>query len=132
MAQTMYKGQLVETIDVTPTWSGLLPTLLVLLQDANEEGKKTTKKELQRMANAADNFNELLNELKPIVYVLLDEEFKVIDVPMKAVELIQYCNSVFEYERRDADAEEIATLPEALKAFASINYTVSIRLTDEA
>ena len=43
-----------ETIDVTPTWEQILPTLLLLLRNSNEKGKAEAVKELQRMARAAD------------------------------------------------------------------------------
>lgn len=46
-----------ETIDMTPTWAGLLPVLLELLERGNAEGKKTARAELARMAQAADKWN---------------------------------------------------------------------------
>lgn len=45
-----------ETIDCTPTWEGILPALLLLLNDGDIEGKKTAKAELSRMAKIADEF----------------------------------------------------------------------------
>lgn len=47
-----------KTIDITPTWAGILPTLLVLLQDGSNEGQKTAREELQKMARAADLYNK--------------------------------------------------------------------------
>lgn len=47
----------VKTIDLTPTWSGILPTLLLLLQSGNMEGKATAAAELRKMAKLADNRN---------------------------------------------------------------------------
>jgi hypothetical protein len=57
MATAMYKGKEVETFDLTPTWTQILPALLLVLDAGNEEGKKIAREELKRMAIAADYFN---------------------------------------------------------------------------
>jgi hypothetical protein len=45
----------VKTIDVTPTWSGMLPVLLYLVENATTaEAKNTAYTELSRMAEMAD------------------------------------------------------------------------------
>jgi hypothetical protein len=44
------------TIDLTPTWSGILPALLALLE-AGGEARATAEKELRKMADAADKWN---------------------------------------------------------------------------
>jgi hypothetical protein len=51
-----YKG--LQTIDCTPTWSGILPALLIVLEDGTEEGKKLARIELKRMAEIADKYVE--------------------------------------------------------------------------
>ena len=43
-----------ETIDVTPTWAGLLPAMLMVLEQGNAKAKQEIKAELQRMARIAD------------------------------------------------------------------------------
>lgn len=43
-----------EIIDCTPTWEGILPTLLLVLRDGNAEGQKGAREELTRMAKLAD------------------------------------------------------------------------------
>jgi len=48
-----------ETIDLTPTWSGILPALLALLENGTETGKLTARQELANMARAADRAVEL-------------------------------------------------------------------------
>jgi hypothetical protein len=48
-----------ETIELTPTWQGVLPILLAALEDGTKEGKRIAREELRRMAEAADKFNEL-------------------------------------------------------------------------
>ena len=50
------------TIDITPTWAGILPLLLAVIVDGTPEGKKHAIAELQRMADAADKFNQLAKE----------------------------------------------------------------------
>lgn len=44
------------TIDLTPTWSAILPVLLAVLEDGNEAGKTTARLELTRMAEIADRY----------------------------------------------------------------------------
>lgn len=51
-----YKG--LQTIDCTPTWSGILPALLNVLENGTEEGKKVVYVELKRMAEIADKYVE--------------------------------------------------------------------------
>lgn len=49
----------IETIDITPTWSELLPTLIeVATNGATLEGRRNAMTELKRMARAADLFIE--------------------------------------------------------------------------
>jgi hypothetical protein len=45
------------TIDLTPTWRGVLPALLALLE--NPATKRDALRELSRMAGAADSYLEL-------------------------------------------------------------------------
>lgn len=44
----------IDTINLTPSWESILPTLLLLMQDGNAEGRKTAATELNRMAKLAD------------------------------------------------------------------------------
>lgn len=41
-------------VDLTPTWSEILPTLLTVFRDATPAGQKTALEELTRMAKLAD------------------------------------------------------------------------------
>jgi len=43
-----------ETIDLTPSWEGLLPVLLHLLQGETSDSRKVASDELTRMAKLAD------------------------------------------------------------------------------
>lgn len=53
-----------RTIDLTPTWSGMLPALLAILQDGNDAGKTTARQELARMAKGADEAQRARESLK--------------------------------------------------------------------
>ncbi len=54
MAKSSAKKKLVRMLDVTPTWAEILPTLLIILRDRGEAGKKAAEEELRRMAKIAD------------------------------------------------------------------------------
>ena len=47
-----------KTIDVTPTWQGILPALLTLLQSDNLQTRQVAESELRRMAGLADGYVE--------------------------------------------------------------------------
>lgn len=49
-----------KTIDVTPTWQGLLPAFLHVLEHGNEKGVQVVKEQLLKMAKAADGFNDAI------------------------------------------------------------------------
>jgi hypothetical protein len=50
----------VTTIDITPTWSGLLPVLVELATNATTvEAMKSAEGQLQKMASAADKYNRI-------------------------------------------------------------------------
>lgn len=42
------------TIDLTPTWTGVLPILIAGIENGTAEGRKIAIDELSRMARAAD------------------------------------------------------------------------------
>ena len=47
----------VRYIDITPTWSAILPVLILGLTHGTAEGRRAAQIELARMAQAADAFN---------------------------------------------------------------------------
>ena len=49
-----------KTVDVTPTWQGILPALLTLLQSDNPKSRDLAESELRRMAGLADGYIESL------------------------------------------------------------------------
>jgi hypothetical protein len=42
------------TVDITPSWCGLVPYLIAMIRDGNEKAYLEAKENLQRMAYAAD------------------------------------------------------------------------------
>lgn len=55
----------VETINVTPTWRGILPLLLTGYADGTPKGRAIAFAELQRMADLADRYADEHKEGKP-------------------------------------------------------------------
>lgn len=53
-----------KTVDVTPTWSGILPALLTLLHSENAEARFVAQKELERMARLTDKMIAHLNSME--------------------------------------------------------------------
>lgn len=49
-------------VDMTPSWTEILPTILVLLREGNEQGKATARSELIKMAGLADEAVRLLKD----------------------------------------------------------------------
>jgi hypothetical protein len=49
-------AETVATIDMTPTWAGILPALRALIENSNAEGRRTAWAELERMAALADSY----------------------------------------------------------------------------
>lgn len=47
-----------KTIDLTPTWAGVMPLLMAVLESGSEEGKREAREELMRLAKAMDEVNE--------------------------------------------------------------------------
>lgn len=58
------KKEILKTIDCTPTWEGILPIILNVLEDGSEKVKDDMKKELKRMAQIADKYVELQKQNK--------------------------------------------------------------------
>ncbi|QOC54175.1 hypothetical protein [Caulobacter vibrioides] len=46
-----------RTVDLTPTWAGLLPVLVELAHEGNGTARPLARQELERMAQAADRWN---------------------------------------------------------------------------
>lgn len=55
-----------ETIDLTPTWKQILPALLLILDRGSKQGRDSAIEELNRMAEAADAWNESVRNARPL------------------------------------------------------------------
>lgn len=53
----------VGTIDLTPTWAGIMPAMLAALTDGTPKGRDIAKAELTRLALIADALSETLTEI---------------------------------------------------------------------
>ncbi len=51
-----------QTVDLTPTWRGILPALLALLE--NPRTHRDALEELSKMAELADKYNTIAREMK--------------------------------------------------------------------
>jgi len=43
-----------QTVDITPTWSEILPAILILLKSQSQVSREVAQHELERMARLAD------------------------------------------------------------------------------
>jgi hypothetical protein len=50
-----------KTIDLTPTWRGILPALLAIFEHGD---RQTALDELAKMANLADRYNEMVSKVE--------------------------------------------------------------------
>lgn len=53
----------VRTIDVTPTWSAIVPVLLAALENGTDEGKRMAREEIMRMADLLDAANAAKDDI---------------------------------------------------------------------
>ena len=53
----------VEYIDLTPTWEGIVPILLQILEYGDEKGKDFPIGEIKRMAKIADKYSKALKKI---------------------------------------------------------------------
>lgn len=53
-----------EVIDMTPTWTDILPTLLVIMRDSSPRGQREAETQLRNMARLADLAVKALKEGK--------------------------------------------------------------------
>jgi hypothetical protein len=75
------------TIDLTPTWQGVLPILIAALEDGTKEGKKLAREELRRMAKAADTCKDNLQfAVYRIQDMLLEDDGQAFKEARKFVE----------------------------------------------
>jgi hypothetical protein len=56
-----------QYIDMTPTWTQVLPLLRRILENGDDEGRAHVWAEIARMAHAADEWNALLRDHDEVV-----------------------------------------------------------------
>jgi hypothetical protein len=83
--------RLVETMDCTPTWSGILPLYLSILEDnsSKQNAKDSARAEIKRMATIADAYNDTRKHLKEVSdqsVETISTLLKLIDHPDKATQ----------------------------------------------
>jgi hypothetical protein len=61
----MADNRTVGTIDLTPTWRGVMPILIAGITDGNETGQRIATEELYRLADIADAANRQPAPLGP-------------------------------------------------------------------
>ena len=62
-----------ETINITPTWAGVLPALVTIIRDGNPEAYRAAMTELQRMAQAADRLNAAAPDMLAALQFVLND-----------------------------------------------------------
>lgn len=76
-----------ETINLTPKWAEILPALVAVACDGNDEGRKLAVIELQRMAKAADSFNSIVpGMLSALEFVAFDGN---VEMPAETAAIVQ-------------------------------------------
>lgn len=53
-----------ETVDITPTWSGIVPALLIMLKSDSHAAREVAEAEMHRMARLADKMIAHLKTLE--------------------------------------------------------------------
>lgn len=48
----------VKTIDLTPTWAGIMPGIISILENGSEDGRKIAREELMKLARQVDTLND--------------------------------------------------------------------------
>ncbi len=54
----------IGTIDMTPTWAGIMPALIAVLENGTETGKIAARAELMDLAASVDRSNAKIRELR--------------------------------------------------------------------
>jgi len=62
------------TIDITPTWTGLMPAFIAVLEGGGETGKDMARQELFKLAQAVDHTNtDSLRKAAPELLAALED-----------------------------------------------------------
>lgn len=61
-------GKVMEKfIDLTPTWTAVMPVLLDIIENGNDEAKKIAREELLDLAKKVDDVNTKAKECKKLL-----------------------------------------------------------------
>ena len=52
------KTKKIRVVDITPTWTGIMPGLLAVIETGTAEGKRLAKEELMDLARKVDEINK--------------------------------------------------------------------------
>jgi len=63
-----------HTVDITPTWTSLVPVLAHLIADGNAKARAAAIGELERLASAVDSMNERAREERARAAAPADDE----------------------------------------------------------
>ena len=77
------------TVNITPTWAGILPLILAVLEDGNDKGRKEVKGQLAVMANAADKYNEMVAPYAAMKVLLAQAETVINDAAVNGVLMLK-------------------------------------------
>lgn len=62
-----YNGQMVEAIDLTPTWEQAAGIYVLIMLDGSEEGKQQAAEDLMDMGKKFDNANRAISALRETI-----------------------------------------------------------------
>jgi hypothetical protein len=55
-----------KTISIAPSWLGMLPALIAIIEHGTSAGRATALQQLRSMATAADRYNQLVSFGDPV------------------------------------------------------------------
>jgi len=111
---TMFEGKevIVETVDCSPTWSGMLSVLLELQANGTTaESRKVARGELARMAKIADEYNKLAKEQEDKITI----SWSIVDVHGRNVDM----------EDRDMTDEDAREILRGVEANHDCNFGIT-------
>jgi hypothetical protein len=114
---------------VTPTWQGLLPCLLAVLENGSAEGRAMARVELSRMAQAADLHNDAVRPEPLTITHLHDAGHGWLSVDYSLIDRLKIGHRISAYSYRAADVawlEEDCDASILLTALESAGITYRI------
>jgi hypothetical protein len=56
-----------QTVNIAPSWAGILPALIALIENGNGQGRRFAISELERLAQLVDANNKALREAGRVI-----------------------------------------------------------------